>query len=172
MAATQFEAKCNRRKATNGKREGTHRDEKRAKSTKPVVPSDYNNALGDRKNCCVVEKERTAALLKAAAVEKNHGGQRARAGGGRSKHVEVQAILGLNTGDIRVVMVLQAARAISAREFQVVNLQICNLRSQNADAVWRTCYHLGHLSMVGGRRGRQSGGGQQEGRRRECQGSK
>jgi hypothetical protein len=106
-------------KATNGKREGTHRDEQRAKSTQPVVPSDHNNALRDRKNCCVVEKERTTALLKAAAVEKNHGGQRARTGGGRSKHVEVQAILGLNKGDIRVVMVLQAARAISAREFQV-----------------------------------------------------
>lgn len=107
--------------------EGTHRDEQRAKSTQPVVPSDHNNALRDRKNCCVVEKERTTALLKAAAVEKNHGGQRAGAGGGRRKHVEVQAILGLNKGDIRVVMVLQAARAISAREFQsgceIANLQ-------------------------------------------------
>jgi hypothetical protein len=109
---------------TGGKSEGTHRDEKRAKSTEPVVASDHNNALRDRKNCCVVEKERTTALLKAAAVEKNHGGQRARTGGGRSKHVEVQAILGLNKGDIRVVMVLQAARAISAMEFQVVNLKL------------------------------------------------
>ncbi len=95
-----------------------NRQENGAKCTKPVVARDDGDTLRYCEICSVVKKERAAALFEAAPVEKNHGGKGAGAGGGRGEHVEVQTVFRLQFGDIRIVMVLQATGAVSARELQ------------------------------------------------------
>jgi hypothetical protein len=102
------------RERSRGK--ATHWQEQRAKSSQSVVARNDGNALRDREICRVVEEERAAALLEAAAVKKDHGGKRAGAGRGRGEHVQIQAVFGLHFGNIWVVVVLQAAGAEAARE--------------------------------------------------------
>ena len=141
-----------------------HWQKQRAKSSQSVVARNDGNALRDREICRVVEEERAAALLEAAAVKKDHGGKRTGARRGRGEHVQIQAVFGLHFGNIWVVVVLQAAGAEAARELR---MSVGQMKS----CCGRTRCRLWVQSTAGARLERRSGGDRQELRRRGCQGN-